>query len=42
MKLSLTLKFGQLIENQIRKIFVEKVCRKCALKASPRPLFDFR
>ena len=42
MKLSLTLKFGQLIENQIRKISVEKVCRKCALKASLRPLFDFR
>ena len=30
-----------LIEYQIRNIRMEKSCRKCALKSSPRPLFNF-
>ena len=40
MKGGLTLKLGQLIGYQILKTFMEKVCRKCAPKAGPRPLFN--
>ena len=41
MKEDLILKLGQLIEYRTRKIFMKKVCKKCAPKASPRPLFNF-
>ena len=33
------MKFGQLIEYNMRNIFVEKPYTKCAGKTSPRPLF---
>ena len=29
------------MEYQMKKIFKEKSCRKCATKASPRPLYNF-
>ena len=35
------LNFSPLIKYLIRNIFMEKSCRKCAPKASPRPLFLF-
>ena len=34
----MALKLCTLIEYQIRNIFMEKLCRKCAPKASLRPL----
>ena len=34
------MKFGQLIEYNMRKIFVEKLCIKCAGKTIPRPLWS--
>ena len=37
----MTLKLYQLIEYQIKNTFIEKSCRKCALKATPRLLFNF-
>ena len=37
----MTLKLCQLIEYYLRNIFIEKSCRKCAAKASPRSLFNF-
>ena len=37
----MTLKLFQLIKDKIRTIFREKSCRKCASKASSRPLFNF-
>ena len=40
-KEGLILKLDQLIEYQITKIFTEKLSRKFASKASPRPLFKF-
>ena len=40
-KKRMTLKLHQLIKYWIRNIFMEKLCRKCAPKASPRPLFNF-
>ena len=40
-KVGLTLKLSKLIEYQIRTIFMEKVYRKYAPKASPRPLSNF-
>ena len=33
------MKFGQLIEYNIRIIFVEKSCSKCVGETIPRPLF---
>ena len=33
------MKFGQLIEYNLRNIFVEKPYRKCAAETIPRPLF---
>ena len=33
-----TMKFGQLIEYNMRNIFVEKSYTKCAREAIPRPL----
>ena len=32
------MKFGQLIEYNMRNIFVEKACTKCAGETTPRPL----
>ena len=29
------------MEYQIENIFIEKSCRKCAAKASPRPIYNF-
>ena len=29
------------MEYQIKNVFIEKSCRKCAAKASPRPLYNF-
>ena len=29
------------MEYQIKNIFIGKSCRKCAPKASPRPLYNF-
>ena len=40
-KEGLMLKLGQLIGYQIKKKFLEKVCRKCAPKASLRSNFNF-
>ena len=37
----MTLELCQLIEYLIRSICMQKPCRKCAPKASPRPLFNF-
>ena len=34
-----TMKFGQLIEYNIRNIFVEKSYTKCARETIPRPLY---
>ena len=28
-------------DRELKNIFMEKSCRKCASKASPRPLFNF-
>ena len=36
----MTLKFCQLIEYEIRKNFMKKSYKKCALKATPRPHFN--
>ena len=35
------LELCQLIEYQIRRIFIEKTYRKCARKVISRPLFNF-
>ena len=32
-----TMKFGQLIEYNMRNIFVEKSCTKCGAETIPRP-----
>ena len=32
-----TVKFGQLIEYNLRKIFLEKSCAKCGGETSPKP-----
>ena len=40
-KMNMRLKLCPLIEYYIRNIFMEKSCRKCAPKASPRRLFLF-
>ena len=32
-----TMKFGQLIEYNLRNIFLEKLSKKCGGKATPRP-----
>ena len=32
-----TMKFGQLIECNMRNIFLEKPCRKCSRETSARP-----
>ena len=37
----MTLKLCELIAYQIRNIFMEELCRKCAQKANRGPLFDF-
>ena len=37
----MTLKLCPLIEYQIRNVFIEKSCRECAPKTSPRLLFYF-
>ena len=37
----MTLKFCTQMEYQIEDIFIEKPCRKCAAKPSPRPLYNF-
>ena len=37
----MTLKLCLLVEYHIKNIFMEKSCRKCAPKASPRPLYNF-
>ena len=29
------------MEYQIKNIFIEKSCKKCAAKTSPRPLYNF-
>ena len=31
------MKFGQLIEYNMRKIFIEKLCTKCGRETIPRP-----
>ena len=31
------MKFGQLIESNMRNIFLEKLCTKCGGETSPRP-----
>ena len=31
------MKFGQLIECNVRNIFIEKSCTKCVEETSPRP-----
>ena len=33
-----TMKFGQLMKYNMRNIFVEKLCKKCAGETIPRPL----
>ena len=40
-KKGMTLKLCSLIKYQIKNIFIEKSCRKCAAKADPRPLYNF-
>ena len=35
------MKFGQLIDQPKRNIFIEKLCRKLGRETSPRPLFVF-
>ena len=40
-KKGMTIKPCQLMEYQIKNISIEKSCRKCAAKASPRPLYNF-
>ena len=37
----MTLKLCPYVEYQIKDIFIEKLCRNCAAKASPRPLYNF-
>ena len=37
----MTLKLRQLIEYEIRSIIMEKSCKKCVPKASPRSMFNF-
>ena len=34
-----TMKFGQLIEHNVRNVFLQKSCRKCGMETSFRPLF---
>ena len=36
-----TTKFGQLIEHNLRNIFLRKLCRKCGRKTNSRRLFAF-
>ena len=36
-----TTKFGQLIEHNLRNIFLRKLCRKCGRKTNSRRLFGF-
>ena len=36
-----TMKFGQLIENNKRNIFLQKLCGKSGRETSSRPLFMF-
>ena len=33
------MKFGQLIEYNLRKVFLEKLCTKCGRETIPRPFF---
>ena len=35
-----TMKFNQLIECNMRKIFLEKSCTKCGEETSPRPFYE--
>ena len=35
-----TIKFGQLIECNLRNVFLEKPCTKCGGETSPRPLSE--
>ena len=37
----MTLKLCPYMECQIKNIFVEKSCKKCAAKVSTRPLYNF-
>ena len=37
----MTLKLCPYMEYHIKNIFIEKSCRKCVAKASPRPLYNF-
>ena len=37
-----TMKFGQLIEYNKGRIFLQKLCRKWGREISPRPLFIFK
>ena len=34
-----TVKLGQLIEYNMRNLFLEKSCTKCTVETSPRPFF---
>ena len=36
---SQTMKFGQLIEYNVKNIFLEKPCTQCGREASPRPFY---
>ena len=36
-----TMKFGQLIEYNMRNIFLQKLSTKCGRETSPRPFFFF-
>ena len=38
---NMTLKLCPQMKYQIKNIFMEKSCRKCIAKASPRPLYNF-
>ena len=38
----MTMKFGQLMEYNKRKIFLQKFCRKWGIETSTRPLFIFQ
>ena len=38
-KLNQAMKFGQLIEYNMRNIFLQKLYTKCGGKASPRPFY---
>ena len=41
MKKGMTLNLCPEMKYQMKDIFIEKTCRKCAAKASPRPLYKF-